>query len=641
MVPVLLALLGSTLTTQTVSANTYVVTNLNDSGAGSLRAALNDAGSNVGKDTVTFKKTLAGSTIEPTTELYVLDGTVLDGDLNNDGTPDIALSGAQETSGNAGLVLNADNCVLDGVALVDFTSPVVAGAMVTYVANCTVRSCYFGVGLDGTTEMPNLYDLLLYGPSGSTIGQPGKGNVFAAQYMGIDIRPGQTNVIQNNRFGTTAGGNTALGTGGMGLSLTGLYGDAGGNIIRNNVFAGLQRGIGAYNAHDSVITGNLFGLGADGTTYLPIDQVGVDFGDLCIGNRIGGGTPADRNVFAGAATAAGASLTGANTRDNKVYGNYFGTNAAGDAQRTLGVGVVVRLSPYGEGAAGPQVIGGAAPATGNYFAPGGTADAIGCDLDAGGSGSTVRNNSFGLLPNGLPAPQLKAGILANGVTGVRIESNTIARSAHGIDLGDGAIASVLANAFRSCDTAVYLSGTGIGRLGNLGNASPDDDGGNLFRSTNTWFIQNRTASLVKAEGNDFGTTLKASIDTKIYDKRDDPALGRVDFIPLIGGVVPAGDLVSGNLAVTGLTALPAANAVQATFSLTAAADVSATVVNIAGRPVRSVVTDRPAEAGRQTLLWDLRSDAGLRVPAGRYLVRIVARSADGQQTSGLAGVSVP
>jgi len=77
-----------------------------------------------------------------------------------------------------------------------------------------------------------------------------------------------------------------------------------------------------------------------------------------------------------------------------------------------------------------------------------------------------------------------------------------------------------------------------------------------------------------------------------------------------------------------------------TFSLSSAAQVTATVLNVAGRPVRTLVADKPLAAELQTLLWDRRSDSGLPVPPGLYLVRVAARSEDGGQTSAVAAVAL-
>jgi flagellar hook assembly protein FlgD len=57
------------------------------------------------------------------------------------------------------------------------------------------------------------------------------------------------------------------------------------------------------------------------------------------------------------------------------------------------------------------------------------------------------------------------------------------------------------------------------------------------------------------------------------------------------------------------------------------------VLNIGGRAVRTLVTDRDCAAGATALGFNGRNDGGAPLPSGRYLVEIVARADDGQQVS--------
>jgi len=68
--------------------------------------------------------------------------------------------------------------------------------------------------------------------------------------------------------------------------------------------------------------------------------------------------------------------------------------------------------------------------------------------------------------------------------------------------------------------------------------------------------------------------------------------------------------------------------------------VDATIVNVAGRPVRQLVAAQQAQAGVNRLHWDGRGTSGTRVPAGRYIVRLTARLEDGQQVTRIAPMSV-
>jgi hypothetical protein len=93
-------------------------------------------------------------------------------------------------------------------------------------------------------------------------------------------------------------------------------------------------------------------------------------------------------------------------------------------------------------------------------------------------------------------------------------------------------------------------------------------------------------------------------------------------------------------AVTSCAAIPTAAGAEIVFSLSAPVEVAAQVVNIAGRPVRTLCRAKGCDAGANTLAWNTLSDSGLPVPNGTYLVRIEARTTGGEVARGLATVSL-
>jgi hypothetical protein len=93
-----------------------------------------------------------------------------------------------------------------------------------------------------------------------------------------------------------------------------------------------------------------------------------------------------------------------------------------------------------------------------------------------------------------------------------------------------------------------------------------------------------------------------------------------------------------SVALTSLAAVPTNAGTQITFSLSAAAQVQARILNIAGRPVKTLCHAKDCEAGTSTLLWNAHSDSGLAVPNGTYLVEVSARTGDGKQARGLTQV---
>jgi RTX calcium-binding nonapeptide repeat (4 copies) len=89
----------------------FIVTNLNDSGAGSLRGILAVANSDVAADTITFAAGLSGGTLVLTSgQLNISNDVTISGDVNGDNKADITISG-----NNAMRILNLSGSATDGV----------------------------------------------------------------------------------------------------------------------------------------------------------------------------------------------------------------------------------------------------------------------------------------------------------------------------------------------------------------------------------------------------------------------------------------------------------------------------------------------------------------------------------------------
>jgi len=86
---------------------------------------------------------------------------------------------------------------------------------------------------------------------------------------------------------------------------------------------------------------------------------------------------------------------------------------------------------------------------------------------------------------------------------------------------------------------------------------------------------------------------------------------RADTVKLVTEVAPSGTAAACQVA--GLSAASTAGGAQITFSLSSAAQVQARILNIAGRPIRTLCLAKDCEAGTNTLLWNAQSDQGLRV----------------------------
>ena len=88
--------------------------------------------------------------------------------------------------------------------------------------------------------------------------------------------------------------------------------------------------------------------------------------------------------------------------------------------------------------------------------------------------------------------------------------------------------------FRSC---VFSQNQGDGlwlkyyAQPNLGTA--EEQGKNMFDANGGYALKNDTSKVISAVGNFWGTTIEATIQTRIYDKRDDNSLGEVIYRPFL------------------------------------------------------------------------------------------------------------
>jgi hypothetical protein len=626
-------------------ASVFTVTDTASSGVGTLRWAISQANTNPGGDKIVFDASLSGQTIKPTCNLpHVVDNeTVIDGDLDDDGAPDVEVSGELLTTPGcqvALIVINgADSCTIRGLALNRHPK---YGLRIIDGEYNVVRSCHIGADLAGTTARPNGQgEIWLDGCDYTVIGGPTKkarnvigvavDEVGGAMGTGMRINDISHSTIRGNYIGLTRDGMASLGS--LGTCAIGMGGttpsDCAHNLILGNVLGGMEYGLGLGMAAYNKIAGNYFGLAADGDTVVPLPICALYFGDGAHHNVIGGTGAADRNVFAGECSEGIVFWPG--SASNRVFGNYFGLNAAGTAQRELRGGIYVTQT------AGGQTIGGTRPGQGNYFTCSSAVSTppLGIDVTTP-SGVVIKGNTFGRRPDGVAASKLGEAIFIRDASPT-IADNTIARSQDGVYIDGAASNPIIArNVFRQCDRGVTLWSNASCRLGNVGNANKNDDGGNRFRLSNICHIFNHTPNNIKAENNDFVLKTQDEIEEKIYDWHDDHTLGKVDILPLMGATTACGAAP----ALTAASACSTAGGAEIAFTLSAPASVSVEVLNLAGRTVATVAENVRVEAGLQRLVWSGRTTTGASAPAGAYLVRIAARSANGACTNAVAPLNV-
>jgi hypothetical protein len=618
----------------------YTVTTTANAGPGSLRWAIGQVNLPGGEHSaVKFASALKGKTIKPTSALPPITQAYVSiiGDIDQDYAPDIQLDGSLLTRDGStpGLeVWNAPHCAIGGLSVVRFPG---SGIRALNADALYVFSCHLGVDLAGTTKLINSFaDLHLSGCHDASI----LGGVGPSQrdiFSGGSVAPGETAYgllmwdcsgcdVEDNYFGLKRDGLTAFGGGEYGVALAENATGCTSNHITGNVFAGLRTGIRMAGAGTMLneLRGNWFGLAADGQTVVPMSGHGVRIYGGAHDNLVGDLSAG--NVFGGCRT--GVGVSGKGTTQNTIQANWFGTDVGGVQVRGLRYGVVI-------GDAGQQTIGGATASAGNVFVPSDpVAITEGVECWGGGSGTTIRHNRFGLLPSGGIADPTTQSIVIGGANVDVADNNFVGPRIALYIAGLAGDARVLGNRFRNCSyAAVWIDDQAHASLGDV-TSQFVGEGRNIFQLTNLWDIRNETPNPVKAEGNDFSTTSKAAIDAKIWDKLDDPGLGRVDFVPLKGGVIPTGSARAvASLAITGAAAAPTVAGAEILFTLSAPAQVTVEVLNLAGRPVALLAGERTTNAGVQRLAWNGQSATGTAAPAGRYLARITARDAAGAQAT--------
>lgn len=409
------------------------VTHTNDSGPGSLRAALyhtldlaTDAPAS--SPVISFQIPLTDPgysdgvfTIRPTGRLpgpgprVTVDGTTqtaFTGNTNSAG-PEIVLSGERITLphefGRA-FILGDDRSVVRSLVIQGCNGP---GITISGTNN-RVEGCYIGTNASGTATVPN-------GEQGVSVVQGAKNNVIGGATAaernvisgnverGIVINGTGTsgNVVRGNYIGTNAAATAAVGNGFSGVAVNGGAADntvGPGNVISGNLNQGVA--LNGDGVSGNAVTGNFIGTDAAGSAALPNAWNGVGVFGGATNNLIGPGNVIGGNLNQGVV------LNNAGTTGNVVRENSIGTNAAGTAA-------------LANGWSGVSAIGGA---SGNTVGPGnvisGNANEGVLVTDAGTSGNVVTGNTIGMnaaqtavLPNAFAGVQVNLAAQGNVIGG--------------------------------------------------------------------------------------------------------------------------------------------------------------------------------------------------------------------------------
>lgn len=397
------------LTTSAISP--LIVTNTNDSGTGSLRAAITYANANASEDAITFD--ISGSGVKTITLLSALP-SISDEGVSIDGTTQTGASCGQlstgtphtltvEIDGNAGshqlFTIAANNVSIKGVAVGNSQAKGIFSASGN--SGVELDCSYWGVRADGVTAWP-LATSGITGPS--------------------QITGGSGHVITNSLF---SGNNT-----------------------------GADRGFILQDVTGAAVTGSLFGLRADGTAVLPNGNEGILLAGTNSDVVIGGTTAETRNIISGN-VGNGVTLSGSDT-DISIIGNYIGVavdgatvlanggsgiEVPGATSVTIGDGTVAGRNVIA-GQSGSQIYvhtGGSIDLNNNLIGLGAGGETLG-----GGYGVRIWSTTSSLIQNNQIAHQTQDGIFIESVS-----------TTHGV-------AAIIANAiFSNTGLGIALDDEGV------------------------------------------------------------------------------------------------------------------------------------------------------------------------------------
>jgi CSLREA domain-containing protein len=287
----------------------YIVTNTNDSGAGSFRQAILDANANTGQDNIDFNisapLTFGAHTISLASALPLITGAVF---INGQTEPDWNSATAQpviELSGSAiaglvdGLKFANETLIVRGLSIYGFSGAAISLQLAT---DSIISGNYIGLRANGTTTIANGQGIMVQDSLNTSVGLEllsGRNIISGNAGSGVEISGNSNNsIIINNYIGVDSTGIQQASNGANGIEISSAEITIGGlTSASRNVIAGNGTGIAAGEfANDLKILNNYIGINANNTATIGNSGYGINvwrargvqIGDIAAGNIITG-----------------------------------------------------------------------------------------------------------------------------------------------------------------------------------------------------------------------------------------------------------------------------------------------------------------------------------------------------------------
>jgi parallel beta-helix repeat protein len=359
-----------------------------------------------------------------------------------------------------------------------------------------IHNNLIGTNANGNGPLGNNWGLWIQG--GATSNTVDSNVISGNTWTGIELTGSGTsyNTVSNNRIGTDSTGNVRLANAGAGVALS--AGSSGNTVVSNVVSGNSYAGVWINASSNNTVASNKIGLNAAGNLALS-NPYGVELLNGSTGNTIGGSSASGRNFLSGNANA-GVLVSDPGTSGNTVEYDFIGTDVSGELPVSNNIGVVIQNGAsytyvYNDlisanTFAGVDVTGGN---TNNNFL---TGDWIG--LDVSGSHAVKQagqqfSNSTGVVINGAYNTSVGSDFISGNQTGVVLNggasSNWIVYDHVGTgtdgttnvgNTQDGVILDGVSNNLVGYDTLVYNGDVGV-----LGEDGSDFNNNSLVSPTFT------------------------------------------------------------------------------------------------------------------------------------------------------------
>ncbi len=433
-------LFAMTLQTLAEPLATIIVTSAADSGAGTLRDALQNAGPN---DTIQFSSAVFppaspatiflnselpaiaqnGITIDASNAGVILNGRNLNQTWNDclivQGAANITVRGLQirecpdhgieVRAGSSNIIIGGNRLTGSGpLGQGNLFAQNGRGVWAEFTSGIILKGNLAGTDQNGTSPQGNDYagatilnstDVVV---GGSLDGErnlfSGNGDPAASYSYGLEIWRSSDIAIEGNYIGTNLAGTAAIPNAHQGLLMV----DSQNVLLKNNLVSGNgDSGIIFDRVHHVTVQGNSIGTNIAGTGVLTNGAIGLRI----VGSdfTIGGSNSGEGNLFSGNGQWAALSLEGNGNTLAVIQGNKFGTN--GDGTAVLGnLGSGIQIS-------GTNVLlGGSNPGAMNLIS-GNNGHGVFIESPTSPISVTIMNNRIGTNLAG-------TGILPNGLYGV-------------------------------------------------------------------------------------------------------------------------------------------------------------------------------------------------------------------------------